>query len=115
MLTPDATIRNLLLGENTMKRLENILIIGFAIVFFGALALLISRIEACHESERSEYSYSVVVDDSSKLPQAITNAVNAVTSKGFILTYLSITKTIIGNNNITVRAGGKDLAKILEM
>lgn len=98
-----------------MKKLENILIISFAIIFFGALALFIGRIEACHESAQSEYSYSVVVDDSSKLPQAITNAVNAVTSKGFILTYLSVTKAIIDDNSIIVRAGGKDLAKILEM
>lgn len=97
------------------KALASTGFIAGVIAFAAAMVLLVYRVESSNESTRPEYSYSVIVDDSSKVPQAITNAINAVTSKGFVLTQLSITKAIIGGNYITVHAGGKDFAKILEM
>ena len=88
------------------------MLVSMAILSFFAIFLIAAV--TSHEQTRPDFRWTIRVDDSSKVPQAITNAVECIQAKGFILTNLTLEKEIFGKT-ITVTAGGKDLGNILKI
>lgn len=60
----------------------------------------------------ADYTKTITVDKAEKIPAALSNAVECIESKGFVLTKLSISKPI-GSGKCVITAGGKDLGNVL--
>lgn len=97
-----------------MKHVEKMVLIGAICAFILGIGYFQYNCVKAESKTKPDYEIKITVDDSQKIPQAISNAVNGIYSKGFMLTKLNISKAAIGNL-ITVKAGGKDLATILEI
>lgn len=93
--------------EKAFAMLVSMVILGFFAIFLTAAVI-------SHEQTRPDFRWTIRVDDSSKVPQAITNVIECIQTKGFILTNLTLEKEIFGKT-ITVTAGGKDLGNILKV
>lgn len=62
----------------------------------------------------ADYTKTIIVDKAEKIPAALSNAVECIESKGFVLTKLNISKPI-GNDKCVIAAGGKDLGNVLQI
>ena len=67
-----------------------------------------------HDVSIERYNSEITVDDSSKIPKAISNVVENVCSKGFIMTSLSVQRDEL-KKTFTVRCKGSELADILNL
>ena len=74
------------------------------IVFLAIIAFAIFLIWAAPEGIHSDYDTQITVDKAEKIQQAVSNAVNDVTSRGFIVIDLDVDRfPVTGNYGITVR------------
>lgn len=92
------------------------------IAFIVAAALLLCAtilVTAAIESDNArqcgaDYTKTITVDKAEKIPAALSNAIECIKSKGFVLTKLNIRKPI-GSGKCVITAGGKDLGNVLEI
>lgn len=77
---------------------------------FGVWNLTNRHREICTERYKTE----IIVDDSAKIPFAVSNVLDRVLSKGFILTSLKVEKDGL-NGNFKVKCYGSELADILSL
>lgn len=98
--------------------MKDTIIIGSIIaagVLICATILVTAAIESSNARQCSaDYTKTITVDKAEKIPAALSNAVECIESKGFVLTKLSICKPI-GSDKCVITAGGKDLGNVLEI
>jgi len=101
--------------ERVMMVLKSVLI-GVPVLFlitagaFGAWNLTNRH----YEIHPERYKTEIIVDDSAKIPFAVSNVLDRVLSKGFILTSLKVEKDGL-NGNFKVKCYGSELADILSL
>ena len=77
-------------------------VIGFILLAVVALGIVVPayiRIE-------NDYTCKIEVNDSSKVEWAISNAVNDVKSRGFIVHEVNVKRCWVNNNNFVIQCGG---------
>ena len=62
----------------------------------------------------SSYVKIIDVDDSEKIEQALSNAVNDVESRNFIVTEISLKRCPL-DNSFSIKVGGQDRGRILSL
>ena len=60
----------------------------------------------------TDYTKTIVVDKSAKIEQALSNAVNDVHSRNFIVIHVNVKRRLIGGN-FTVTCGGIEQGNLL--
>ena len=88
-------------------------IAGIVLILAGFCAFM-GKLEANRDLCKSDYKMQMAVDKAEKIPAALSNAVEHITSKGFVLTHLCIDKPV-GSDDCIITAGGKDPGNVLKI
>ena len=98
-----------------MSTIEKIFTAFFSVLILAFIVLVV--IWATNTSTPIQYDYQsvVVVDKSEKVEWAISNAVQSVTSRNFVLTGIEIIHCTFGCDKFVVKARGCERATILKM
>ena len=93
-------IFNVIVNEYPMILLFFIIAAGLVILLFGKSTM------------STDYVKTIVVDDSAKIEQALSNAVNDVHSRNFIVVQVNVKQRLL-NDNFVVTCGGIEQGNLL--
>ena len=88
-----------------MKKILNFIVDEPVIVLFIVIAAVFSVIMFGKSTMSADYTKTIVVDDSAKIEQALSNVVNDVHSRNFIVIQVNVKQRLFNNNFIITCRG----------
>lgn len=89
-----------------------------AIGIIGAIILaivLVIGLQPAYNQINAQYSRRIYVDKSEKIEQALSNAVEDVTSRRFIVVGTSVKQCVINNDEFIIEVNGVDRGHLLSL
>lgn len=95
-----------------MKKILNFIVDEPVIVLFIAIAVLFFTMIFGKSTMSTDYARTIVVDDSAKIEQALSNAVNDVHSRNFTVIQVNVKRRFL-DGKFTVTCGGIERGNLL--